>query len=252
MTSSSTSLSAAEIEFTNAFNAQRVTLAAFAKCANEEELHVVRDGFYLGLANDLCPDEYRPVQMAIVMDADFKLANAAGTAKAFQQTIVSARKATDEWETLVQAVKQKAELAGCSNLESIWMGLENGRLEWLSAASAAHGIKIIMKAALVKDLQDTSTGTGTGTIEHVKPAEGDVSDAKMVWIYALCLNVPALEEEVAVWQRAVGIKDKAMPLVDYNSELWDCRKKEWAPLDLGAQALAERGGSSIEEAWNLL
>ena len=66
----------AEIEFTNAFNAQRGTLAGFAKCANESELHVVRDGFYLGLGSDLCSAEYDPVKRAIV--EDFRVAAAAG------------------------------------------------------------------------------------------------------------------------------------------------------------------------------
>ena len=68
---------AAEIEFTNAFNKNRTVLAGFAKCMGREELHVVRDGFYLGMSKALGLKEYEPVKKAIV--EDMKVAAAAGT-----------------------------------------------------------------------------------------------------------------------------------------------------------------------------
>jgi hypothetical protein len=225
-----TNLERAEIEFTNAFNAQRGTLAGFAKCGSESELHVVRDGFFLGLASELCATEYEPVKRAIV--EDFRVAAAAGTAGGFQQTIESARGA-EGWPTLMAAVREKAQFVG-SDLESIWMTLETGRLEWLHAASCAHGLKTTLKAALDKD-----------------PMAGDVSDAKMVWIYAICLNVDDCKSAATAWASVVGIVDASSPLSGYDASAWDPRRAEWKPLDLGAQAAAERGGSSLNEAWDL-
>ena len=83
--------------------------------------------------------------------------------------------------------------------------------------------------------------------------EGDVSDAKMIWIYALALSIPSLEQSVETWRKQVQIKEEARTrsLLEYKPELWDCRKKQWAPLDRGVQTAAERGGSSLEEAWNI-
>ena len=107
-----------EVAFTSAFNAQRKTLAGFARCANADELHAVRDGFFLGLASDLCPEEYEPVKRAIV--TDLRVGAAAGSAGGFQQTIVSARGA-DGWTALVAAVTAKANEVD-SDLDEIWMG----------------------------------------------------------------------------------------------------------------------------------
>ena len=63
--------------FTNAFNRQRPTLAGFASCNSIEELHYVRDAFYIGLAHDLCPQQYADVATSIVINP--MVATAAGT-----------------------------------------------------------------------------------------------------------------------------------------------------------------------------
>ena len=253
-----------EIFFTNVFNAHRAILAGFAHCKNRDELHLIRDGFLLGLASDLCPNEYEPVRNRIVLDPKVAAAAAAqvdgsgGTSSdgndtttkssgtddtdtaslssndALTRTVESARK-SPAWDHLITTVKAKAYEVG-SDLGEIWMTLENGRMEWLSAASSAHGIKVTLRSAL-----DNQCG---GT-----PTEGDNSDAMMIWIYALSLNIPSLEKERVAWQRVVKMDDPTRPLVGYNAELWDARKKEWRPLDLGVQAAAERGGSSLQAAW---
>lgn len=224
-----------EILFTNAFNNQRMTLAGFAKCNSEEELHIVRDGFFLGLASDLRIFEYNyDVRETIVTDAD--VAGACKTENAFRKTVEAARK-SKEWSNMLKSLKATALSVG-SDLDEIWMTLEKGRLEWLGAASSAHKIKELLKNAL-------NNQCGGGAMD------GDVSDAKMIWMYSLSLSIPDLDKEAEAWRRAVDMKDKNRPLVGYKPELWDCRKEEWAPLDVGVQKVAERGGSSIEEAWNL-
>jgi hypothetical protein len=229
-----TNLTPDEIAFTNAFNAQRMTLAGFAKCSSTEELHLVRDGFYIGLASDLLLDEYEPIRESVVTDSS--VAEAVRSEHSFRRTVEAARK-SKQWNNLIKAVKAMAASVG-SDIDEIWMTLENGRLEWLAAASAAHGMKVMLKTAL-----DNQCGGGA--------TEGDVSDAKMIWIYALSLSISSLEQEREVWRELVQISDATRPLVGYKAELWDCRKVEWAPLDRGVQAAAERGGSSIDEAWRL-
>lgn len=228
---SATNLTQEEILFTNAFNAQRMTLAGFAECSSKEELHIVRDGFYLGLASDLRIPEYEPIREAVVTDES--VAASCRTDKAFQATVEAARKST-HWDNLVNAVKSMATSVG-SNLEEIWMTLENGRLEWLAAVSAAHQIKTMLKTAL-----DNTCGGAM---------DGDISDAKMIWMYAISLSIPCLKTERDAWKNVAKVKDEIRPLVGYDPELWDARKPEWAPLDRGVQAAAERGGSSIDEAW---
>mmetsp|Transcript_11009 Transcript_11009/g.17032 ORF Transcript_11009/g.17032 Transcript_11009/m.17032 type:complete len:252 (+) Transcript_11009:67-822(+) len=220
-----------EIQFTNAFNNQRGALAAFATCSNEEELHIVRDGFLLGLACDLCPVESDAVKMAIVMDN--KVAESTGTTRGFETMVKSARTSLG-WSAMTEAVKGKAKKVN-SDLDDIWMTLEKGRLEWLGACTGAHNLKVTLKEALEKDTNAT---------------DGDISDAKMVWIYALCISIPSLQSVAQTWQNVVQMKDKTQPLLDYNATLWDCRQAEWKPLDLGAQAAAERGGSTLNEAWD--
>jgi len=228
-----THLTKDEIFFTNAFNAQRMTLAGFARCSSREELHIVRDGFYLGLASDLQLDEYDPVREEVVTNES--VAQAVKSSKAFQATVEAARK-SPRWDDLVKAVKAMATSVG-SNLDDIWETLENGRLEWLAAASAGHGMKSMLKSAL-----ENQCGGAM---------DGDISDAKMIWMYSLSLSIPSLSKEVEAWRTAVGMKDGNRPLVGYNAELWDPRKPEWDPLDRGVQAAADRGGSSIDEAWRL-
>lgn len=190
----------------------------------------MRDGFYFGMATDLSLAE--DVTRTVVMD--HKVAVAAGTSNSFKQTIESAR-ASPGWDGMMAALMQIAESVN-SDLASIWMGLERGRLDWLAACRGAHAVKTTLKDALERDNDAT---------------ERDVVDAKMIWIYSLATCIPNLQDVAQVWQETVGIKDNMRPLVGYNAKLWDCRKEVWAPVDLGVQAAAERGGSSIDEAWNL-
>lgn len=176
-----------EIHYTNCFNAHRPTLARFAACRNKDELHLVRDGFYLGMSSELCPDEYEPVRRRVVLDpavASAGEASAASSSSAvatdpFFATVASARK-SPAFEGMTRALMARAFEVG-SDLESLWMGLETGRLEWLAAASSAHEIKTRLRAMLVE-------GAGDGGV----PSEGDVSDAKMVWMYSLALSLPSL------------------------------------------------------------
>lgn len=258
-----------EIFFTNVFNAHRAMLTGFAHCQSREELHIIRDGWLLALASDLCPAEYEPVRNRIVLDPKVAAGGAAGGAGgassddgeddnddktdepkestadaaaiqtnadggALARTVTSARK-SPAWDNLTRAVKAKAYEVG-SDLDAIWMSLENGRMQWLEAASAAHPLKTMLQTGL-----ENQCGGA--------PTEGDVSDAKMIWMYALSLNVPTLKAEREAWQKVVQMEDGTRPLVGYKAELWDARLPEWAPLDLGVQAAAEAGGSNIEEAW---
>ena len=96
---------AAEIEFTNAFNKQRVVLAGFAKCNTKEELHIVRDGFYLGMCRHLRLPLYNNVKETIIKD--MKVAAASGTPGSFEQTIQSARSAPDFDKMIKIATKKR-------------------------------------------------------------------------------------------------------------------------------------------------
>ena len=222
-----------EIAFTNAFNRQRPTLAGFAHCQSMEELHVVRDALFLGLARDLCPAEYQGVANHVVLNED--VAKNATTAAGFQTVVESARASTEEWNTLVDAVQAKAAAVG-SDLNGIWKTLEQGRMEWLRAVNAAHPLKVVLKEALKND--------------HAEQSAGDVSDAMMVWIYALCININSLLPAANDWANLVGMTHKRNPLQDYQAEKWDPRRDEWRPLDIGAQEAAERGGTTLKEAWD--
>ena len=42
-----------------------------------------------------------------------------------------------------------------SDLDGIWNTLENGRMDWLGAVTAAHPLKVILKEALNKDKNKT-------------------------------------------------------------------------------------------------
>lgn len=229
------SLTSDQIEFTNAFNNQRITLAGFQSCSNREELHIVRDAFYLGLAKDLQLPEYEPVRKIIVIDE--KVSETVGSSDGITQMITTARSCPDDgWLQLVKAVKDKAESVD-SDIDGIWNTLESSRLTWLQAASLAHSIKVLLKKGLEKDNATNSAG--------------DVSDAMMIWMYCLCLNLsPELQEAASTWANVTKLVDKAKPLVGYRPELWDPRKEEWRILDLGAQQAAEQAGTSITDAWN--
>ena len=70
-------------------------------------------------------------------------------------------------------------------------------------------------------------------------------------MYALALNVPRCRKDVDAWAKVANIKSLENPLTGYSQELWDCRRDEWRPIDLGVQGAAERGGAnSLDEAWN--
>ena len=73
---------------------------------------------------------------------------------------------------------------------------------------------------------------------------------KMVYIYALSLSIESLANESKAWRKVVRMANKTNPLQGYNGDLWDPRKMEWSPLDLGVQEAAERGGSSFQAAWD--
>lgn len=225
-------LSPDQIEFTNAFNRQRGTLAGFAKCRSKIELDIVRDALYLGLARDVLPKAYEPIAYHVVTDST--VAAFTGTSEGMA-TMIAAARLSDKWNDMVQAVQDKAAAVG-SDLEGIWKTLEQGRLQWLQAVEGVHSIKKTLNEALLKD--------------NALDSSGDVSDAKMVWIYGLSLNICELKEAAALWSSIVQMPHPTQPLVGYNATLWDSRKDEWRPLDLGVQAAAERGGSTLEDAWN--
>ena len=223
-----------EINFTNAFNQNRPTLAIFAKCSTKDELHTVRDAFFLGMASQLCPNEYESLRVELITDptAFDSIASNLNTPKGLE-TMVTAARASSGWETLLFALHTVATAVG-SDLDDIWMTLEKGRLEWLGALNSAHPLKVTLKKALEKDDKRT---------------EKDEVDSKMIWIYALSLSIPSLKDASDAWVKVVKMEDKANPLKKYNGDLWDCRKEEWAPLDLGVQEAAERAGSSFQNAW---
>lgn len=228
-----TELTKAELDFTKAFEANRVVLGGFATCGSEEELHLVRDGWLLSLGLDLCDEEAAPLKVYLSNDPEVKAVS--GTDKSFQTTVLAARR-SPHWKPLNLALTAKASEVG-SDLTEMWSKLEKGRIEWLNAASGAHGIKVTLKGLLDQDPKHT---------------EGDISDAKMLWMFSLAVNIPALAEAVEAWRKEVKMEEKTTPLVGYEPDLWDPRKECWAPIDLGVQAAAERGGSSITEAWDLM
>eukprot|EP00560_Eucampia_antarctica_P009615 CAMPEP_0197827258 /NCGR_PEP_ID=MMETSP1437-20131217/4075_1 /TAXON_ID=49252 ORGANISM="Eucampia antarctica, Strain CCMP1452" /NCGR_SAMPLE_ID=MMETSP1437 /ASSEMBLY_ACC=CAM_ASM_001096 /LENGTH=234 /DNA_ID=CAMNT_0043428033 /DNA_START=34 /DNA_END=738 /DNA_ORIENTATION=- len=232
MDDQTTSLSPDQIEFTNAFNGRRNTLTAFASCFTEHQLHIVRDGFYLELAHDICPKEYGVVRIGIVTDEKVAQAAGKGISDMFRTTVESARR-SEGWDVMVKALLAKSASVG-SDLEAIWMKLERGRMEWLAAIAAAQPIKTTLQTALEKDDDKT---------------EGDVNDSKMIWIYSLALSIPSLATVVKDWQTVVEMKEANKPLVGYQPQFWDCRKQEWQPLDVGVQAAAERAGTSLVKAW---
>ncbi|KAL7501111.1 hypothetical protein ACHAWT_010862 [Skeletonema menzelii] len=221
--------------FTEAFNRNRATLALFSKCSTKDELDVVRDAFFLGMASQLCPNEYESIRECLITDesAFDAIASSINTDKGLETTVTAAR-ASPHWLDLVTAVHAVSNTVG-SDLDGIWTTLEKGRLDWLGAVAAAHPLKVILKEALDKDKNKT---------------ERDEVDMKMVYIYALSLSIESLANESEAWRKVVRMTNKANPLQDYNVDLWDPRKEEWRPLDLGVQEAAERGGSSFQAAWD--
>jgi len=148
--------------------------------------------------------------------------------------MITAARASEYWQTLINALHLAADTVG-SDLDSIWLTLERGRLEWLRSLNSAHPLKVILKDALKADDKRT---------------EKDEVDAKMIWMYALTLSIPTLSEVSKRWSQVVQMEHVMNPLQNYNVDLWDCRKDEWRSLDLGVQEAAQRGGSSVDDAWN--
>jgi hypothetical protein len=208
--------------FTDAVQHQRPTLSAgFSTYQSLEELHVVRDGVYLGFP------EY-PVVQRNIMVSDAQVAERVGTSVGFASRIHVTPRQSHGWHDWVDAVDAKAQAAD-SDPRGIWKTLGEGRLEWLQSISAAHTMKILLQKGLLED----------------------VNDAKMVWMYCLALNISLLQEAAETWAKiVVAMADSTKPLVGYTATLWDPRREEWRQLYLGVQAAAERGGSTLEEAWN--
>lgn len=148
--------------------------------------------------------------------------------------MITAARASEHWQPLIDTLHTTADAVG-SDLDGIWMTLETGRLEWLGALNSAHQLKVLLMDALKNDASST---------------DKDEVDAKMVWMYALSLSIPKLSEVSKVWCEVVRMEDKMNPLKNYSVDHWDCRKNEWMQLDLGVQEAAERGGSSVNDAWN--
>ena len=223
-----------EVSFTNAFNVNRQTLALFSKCASKDELHIVRDSFFLGMASQLCPQEYGSLRESMITDpvSFTSIASSLNTPKGLESMVTAAR-SSDGWESLLAALHSIATEVN-SDLDGIWSTLENGRLEWLGALNSAHPLKVILKDALKKDSNRT---------------EKDQMEAKMIYMYALSLSIPALEEPSKAWRGVVKMEDETNPMKNYNADLWDCMSDEWRPLDLGVQEAADRGGSSFNDAW---
>jgi hypothetical protein len=223
----------ARVIFTDAFNKSRSVLAGFAKCESLADLHIVRDGWFLGLAKNLSLTEYDLVKKTVV--EDMRVAMAAGTAGGFQQTIESARGSIG-WHDMIMTVRARA-LEVDSDLSGMWEGLENGRLEWINATKATHVLKMNLRGALEKD----------------DAMEGDVHDAKMVWMYALAAVLPGeqLQKLAKLWAKETKIISFYDPLKEYTPDLWDPRKKEWKALDLMVQEAAIRGGTDLDAAWAL-
>ena len=149
--------------------------------------------------------------------------------------MITAARASEYWLKLIDALHTVADAVG-SDLDSIWSTLETGRLQWLGALNSAHRLKVMLKDALMKDSNRT---------------EKDEVDAKMVWMYALSLSISALKDASETWSNVVKMDDRMNPLKNYNVDLWDCRREEWRLIDLGVQEAAERGGSSVNDAWNV-
>ena len=180
------------------------------------------------LVNDLC------IFNLCFVSAFNSIASSLNTPSGLESMITAAR-ASEYWLKLNHALHTVADEVG-SDLDSIWSTLETGRLEWLRALNSAHPIKVMLKDALTRDSNKT---------------EKDEIDAKMVWMYALSLSIPRLKDASETWSNAVKMDDSLNPLKNYNVDLWDCRREEWRLVDLGVQEAAERGGSSVNDEWNV-
>lgn len=165
--------------------------------------------------------------------AFLSIANSLNTPNGLEAMVTAAR-VCDGWEGLLGALHSIATRVN-SDLDAIWMTLENGRLEWLGALNSAHPLKVILKDALKQDANMT---------------DKDEMEAKMIYMYTLSLSLPSIDEKTKdCWRKVVGMEEKVNPMKNYNGDLWDSRKEEWRPLDLGVQEAAETGGSLFKDAW---
>ncbi len=216
-------------DFSAAFFSARPILAAFASCHTLEELRVVRDMWYIALGSELDPVSYNGVKQSIVGSS-----SVAELAKspAKYQAIVQAARSGFGLNGMIDSVCKIASTNG-TNLQEMWEGLERGRMTWLMASSRAHNMKVLLRDAVIKD-GDT---------------DGDRSDAMMIWIYALALNLPNLKEFAEKWASAVEMEDPTQPLLGHVTQKWDPRRPEWRALDVGAQDAAEKAGSTLLTEW---
>ena len=102
-----------EITFIDAFNLNRPTLALFSKCSTKDELYIVRDAFFLGMASQLCHNKYESVRMALITDptAFDAIAKSLNGPKGLETMVTEAR-ASCGWKDLMDALHSAASAVG--------------------------------------------------------------------------------------------------------------------------------------------
>ena len=204
-------------DFVSAFNKQRTTLAGFSKCSNQDELDIVRDGFYLGLAKDLCPDAYKAVLILILRKKfDKGESRSPESTKgiveegdqgmlsfSFEEMVLAARECDkprytepttdDDSNESNNATKDLAPTTPTTYWkdlvdtvlvigDSVGSDLES---IWKTLEEGrlswlrAVSVAHPIKVILKKALED----------DNALDSAGDVSDAMMVWIYSICLSL---------------------------------------------------------------
>jgi len=176
------------------------------------------------MGSDLCKVESTLVKSFIV--EKFRSASSKNLAPNFTHTIAFAV-ASPGWGAMIAVLNKKAAFVG-SDLDTIWMGLETGRMEWLTALNNAHSMKTMLKEKV-----------------------GDTGESLMVYMYALAVNIPCLTESCGEWAKAVEMEEENEPLRGYKSDLWDSGSDIWKSLDVGVQKAAERGGDAVVDAWKV-
>jgi hypothetical protein len=125
----------------------------------------------------LLPVEYSLVQETIVTNPS--VATTRDSPAGFM-TMIHVARTCPEWQALVDRLLELADRVDC-DLPGIWKTLEDGRMEWLTAINGAQTLKSLLLEMLKRDSATNSVG--------------DVSDAKMIWMYSLSCKIPALEAE---------------------------------------------------------
>ncbi len=209
-------------DFIQAFNKQRTTLAGFAKCANKKELDVVRDGFYLGLAKDLCPDAYKAVLLLILRkkfgkkkdDDDDDNDNKAKDeviveegdqgmlSMSFEEMVLAARACDEPSSSESDKSKEKESDTQKQDSEdtntsptTYWKDLVDTVLD--IGQSVGSDLESIWKTLEDGRLSWLGAANAAHPIklilkkaledDNALESAGDVSDAMMVWIYSICL-----------------------------------------------------------------